>query len=59
MEPINVFAAEVIAETIGLSRKKWALLIVAFVAGAMGALWLARRARSVEPAIAADAEPIQ
>jgi hypothetical protein len=59
MEPINVFAAEVIAETVGLSRRKWALLVVALVAGATGALWLVRRARSVEPAIAADSEPIQ
>ena len=57
MEPINAFAAEVIRETIGGSRKKWALLVVALVAGAAGALWLVRRARSVEPAVAADAEP--
>jgi hypothetical protein len=57
MESINAFAAEVIEEAIGTSRKKWALLIVALVAGAMGALWLVRRTRSAEPAIAGDAEP--
>jgi hypothetical protein len=56
MEPINAFAAEVIKEAIGTSRKKWALLIVALVAGAMGAMWLVRRTRSVEPLIAADGE---
>ena len=50
MESMNAFIDEVIAETIGGSRKKWALLVVAFVAGAIGALWLVRRMRRAGPA---------
>ena len=37
---------------IGISSKKWALVLVALVVGAMGAVWLVRRARSAEPAAA-------
>ena len=40
---------EAIRETTGASSKKWALVVVAFVAGALGVLWLTRRSRSAEP----------
>jgi hypothetical protein len=40
---------EAIRETTGASSKKWALVVVAFVAGALGVLWLTRRSRSADP----------
>ena len=40
---MNTFADEIIAEAIGTSRRKWALLIVAVFVGAGVALWLTRR----------------
>jgi hypothetical protein len=41
---------EAIRETIGASRKKWALAVVALVAGALVAFWLTRRAQSARRA---------
>jgi hypothetical protein len=59
MDARKAFEAEVIAEAIGKSRKKWALLVLAFVVGAMAAAWLIRRAQSVEPPITTSVEPRQ
>jgi hypothetical protein len=59
MDARKAFEAEVIAEATGKSRKKWALLLAAFLAGAMAAVWLVRRAQSVEPPITAYPEPSQ
>ena len=56
MDARKAFDAEVIAEATGKSRKKWALLLVAFLAGVMAVVWLVRRAQSVEPAITIDPE---
>ena len=42
---------EALKEAVGISSKKWALVVVALVVGAMGAFWLVRRARSAEPAV--------
>jgi hypothetical protein len=50
MDPVITILDEAIKETIGVSRKKWALVVVALVAGALGALWLTRRAHSARPA---------
>jgi hypothetical protein len=58
MDARKAFEAEVIAEAIGKSRK-WALLVLAFVVGAMAAAWLIRRAQSVEPPITTSVEPRQ
>jgi hypothetical protein len=59
MDARKAFEAEVIAEATGKSRKKWALLLGAFLAGAMTAVWLFRRAQSVEPPITTYVEPRQ
>ena len=50
MDPVTAILDEAIKETIGVSRKKWAVVLVAFVAGALGVLWLTRRAHSARPA---------
>jgi hypothetical protein len=50
MDTVTAILDEAIKETIGTSRKKWALVVVALAAGAMGALWLTRRTRSTGPA---------
>ena len=52
MERVDAILDEALNETIGTSSKKWALVLVALVVGAMGAFWLVRRARSPEPAAA-------
>jgi hypothetical protein len=41
---------EAVRETTGASGKKWALVVVAFVAGAVGVLWLTRRSHTAGPA---------
>ena len=51
VEQVGAVVDEAFKEAIGISGKKWALVVVAFVAGAIGAVWLIRRARSAEPAI--------
>ena len=50
LTPVTAVIDEAIMETIGTSSKKWALVLVALVVGAMGAFWLVRRTRSAEPA---------
>ena len=40
---MEAFVEEVINETMGTSNRKWALLLVAMLVGAVGALWLTRR----------------
>ena len=50
VDAVTAVLDEALMETIGASRKKWALLVVAFVAGALGAVWLARRTRSARSA---------
>ncbi len=53
MEEVTAIVVdEAIRETIGTSSKKWGLVLVALVVGAMGAFWLVRRTRSAEPAAA-------
>ncbi len=50
MDQIGAILDEALKETVGISSKKWALVLVALVVGAMSAFWLVRRARSAEPA---------
>lgn len=42
-EAVNEFLDEVVDEAVGSSSKKWALLLVALIAGAAIALWLKKR----------------
>jgi hypothetical protein len=49
VEQVEAILDEALKETIGTSHKKWALVLVALAAGAAGALWLVRRARSAKP----------
>ena len=52
MPAVSTFVEQVIDEAIdeatGTSSKKWALMLVVFVAGATVAMWLTRRSRSAE-----------
>jgi hypothetical protein len=52
VEEVGAILDEALKETVGASSKKWALVLVALVVGALGAFWLVRRARSPEPAAA-------
>jgi hypothetical protein len=52
MDAVTAVVDEAIRETIGASPKKWGLVVVAIVAGAMGAFWLARRMRAASPTTA-------
>jgi hypothetical protein len=56
MEQVGAILDEALKETVGISSKKWALVLVALVVGAMGAFWLVRRARSSEP-VTASVDP--
>jgi len=57
VEQVGAILDEALKETVGISSKKWALVLVAFVVGAVGAFWLVRRARSpVPPAAPVDLE---
>ena len=49
---MEAFVEEVINETMGTSHRKWALLLVAMLVGAVGALWLTRRSGATESATA-------
>ena len=42
-DAVNEFLDEVVDEAVGSSSKKWALLLVALIAGAAIALWLKKR----------------
>ena len=56
MEEVTaVVVDEAIREAIGTSSKKWALVLVALVVGALGAFWLIHRTRSA-PSAAAPVE---
>jgi hypothetical protein len=56
MDNATAVVDEAIKEAIGVSPRKWALVVVAFVAGALGVVWLTRRARATRPpAVQADA----
>ena len=57
MDARKAFEHEVIAEAVGKSRKKWALLVAAFLLGAMATAWLVRRAQAVEPPTVTYAQP--
>jgi hypothetical protein len=46
VEQVGAILDEALKETIGISSKKCALVLVALVVGAMGAFWLVRRTRS-------------
>jgi hypothetical protein len=52
VEQVTAVVDEAIRETIGTSSKKWALVVVALVVGAVGALLLVRRARTAESTLA-------
>ena len=55
---METFVEEVINETMGTSHRKWALLLVAMMVGAVGALWLTRRSGATETTTApAEIEP--
>jgi hypothetical protein len=54
VEPASAIFEEALEEAVGRSSKKWALVIVALVVGALSAFWWIRRARSVESASASD-----
>ena len=55
---MEAFVEEVINETMGTSHRKWALLLVAMLVGAVGALWLTRRSSATGSATApAEIEP--
>ena len=55
MDQVDAILDEALKEAVGISSKKWALVVVALVVGAMSAFWLVRRARSAEP----DATPVE
>jgi hypothetical protein len=46
---------EAIDEASGASSKRWALLLLVLVMGGVIALWLSKRARSIESELAIDA----
>jgi hypothetical protein len=46
---VNGILEEAVEEAVGASSKKWALLLVAFVAGGAVVLWLVRRRGSIGP----------
>ena len=46
---------EAIDEASGASSKRWALLLLVLVVGGVIALWLSKRARSIESELAIDA----
>ena len=57
---MEAFVEEVINETMGTSHRKWALLLVAMLVGAVGALYLTRRSGATATATAtapAEVEP--
>jgi hypothetical protein len=49
-DEVSAIVDEALDEAIGRSNKKWALVLLALVAGATVAFWMTRRARSTEPA---------
>ena len=51
MDSATAVVDEAIKEAIGVSPRKWALVVVAFVAGTLGAFWLTRRARATRPPV--------
>ena len=55
VDQVDAILDEALKEAVGISSKKWALVVVALVVGAMSAFWLVRRARSAEP----DATPVE
>ena len=57
MDQVGAVLDEAINEAIGLSRKKWALVLVALAVGAIGACWLLRRDRSVPAEVSPAAVP--
>jgi hypothetical protein len=50
VEQVGAILDEAVKESVGISSKKWALVLVALVVGALGALWLVRRSGRSEPA---------
>ena len=54
VEPGAAIVQEALEEAIGRSSKKWALVVVALVVGALSAFWWMRRARSIELPSASD-----
>ena len=56
--PMNSFVEEAIDEALGTSRHKWALIVVALVAGATAAFWLTNRGHGRNAAVTgSDDEP--
>jgi hypothetical protein len=52
VEPVAAIIEEALEEAVGISSKKWALVVVALVAGALAAFWWMRRTRSIDLSIA-------
>ena len=48
VEPAAAIVEEALEEAVGRSSKKWALVVVALVVGALAACWWMRRARSID-----------
>jgi hypothetical protein len=44
---VNEILEEAVDEAIGASSKRWALLLIAFVAGGVTVVWLVRRRRGL------------
>ena len=56
-EQVAAVLDEALDEAVGRSSKKWALVLLALVAGAAVAFWMTHRARSTESAVALVVEP--
>ena len=55
---MNSFVEEAIDEVVGTSRHKWALIVVALLAGATAAFWLTNRGHGRDAAVTgSDDEP--
>ena len=54
VEPASAIVQEALEEAVGRSSKKWALVVVALVVGALAAFWWTHRARSIDLPSASD-----
>ena len=58
VKAVKAVLGEAVEEAVGKSHKKWALVLVALVVGAIGAIWLTSRAGAAEsPTTAVEADP--
>lgn len=56
MDLIAAIVEDALDEALGTSRGKWALVVVAALAGVAGGVWLSRRVRPAAPAPLVPAE---